>query len=339
MRIRAEYEHGSVFVNGNEVYFRDYQADVPDHVGRYLLSRGNYTIGLHNHTSLGSAKNLLFVRGAGLGDVLLCVPIIRYIKKYVNTNVNIDWLCGTGEFVPVLNGCKWIRRVYDDKNLPPDVSHNYNYIISIDSAEFKTNDSYTMHRIDVFARRVPELKGVTIEDKHLEYTVTPEEEQWFQNQIIAGPYVVMVTTTTCFNRVLTEKQNRDIADAIVKMGYNIVMVEKNHVNSLHPKAINLTAKLNLRQVGAILKHATALITPDTGILHMASAMDVPTLAYFGAIDPKLRVTSSKTKTIYKVMPCFPCNGYICHHGRPLCLHDLSLEQILQTFRAVIGKVK
>jgi ADP-heptose:LPS heptosyltransferase len=276
------------------------------------------------------------VRGAGLGDVLLCVPIIRYIKQYVNPKANIDWLCGTGEFVPLLNGCKWVRTIYDDKNLPPDVSHNYNFIIPIDYAEFKTNDSFTMHRIDVFARRIKDLKGVTITDKHLEYQVTQQEEDWLKKYNMPHPYVVMVTKTTCFNRVLTHKMNCDIAAALIKLGYTVVMLDKDHIDNLHPNALNFTTKTDVRRAGVIIKNADAVITPDTGLFHIASALDKPTLAYFGAMNPKLRVTSSNTRVLYKPIQCWPCNTYVCHQGRPLCVQDLSVDDFINAFKALMG---
>lgn len=340
MIIRSEFEHGSVFVGATEYYFQNFKSNVPEPIGKFLLSRGNYTVGLENEKTLGTAENILFIRGAGLGDIMLCVPIIRYIKKYVNPKSNIDWLCGTGEFESILDGVPYLRKVYNDKTLPSDVSSRYQFTIPIDYAEFKnTNESYTIHRIDVFARRVKDLKGVNITDRHLEYYINKEEIEWFKTLNIKKPYVAIATTTTCFNRVLTREMNEKIANEIIKAGYEVVMIEKNHVPSLHPKAINMTSKLNLRQVGSVLYHADAVVTPDTGIFHMASALNKPMLAYFGAINPLLRITSNKTIAIYNKVDCFPCNQYVCHHGRPICMQDMKMDYIIKNLHGVFALAK
>jgi ADP-heptose:LPS heptosyltransferase len=334
MKLRADYEHGSVFINGKEYYFQNHVCDVPNHVGNFLLSRGDYTVGLNEHVPLRSAKRILFVRGAGLGDVMMCVPIVNYIKRNINQNAKIDWLCGTGEFIPVLNGIKCVEQIYSDKTLPGDVSSRYNNIASLDYAEFKSNESFTRHRIDVFAHKIPELKKATIKPKSLEYHITEEEKLWPEQRGIQKPYVTMTTTTTCFNRVLTRKMNEDICKEVQKLGYKVVMIDKDRVADLAPGVYNLTGKLNLRQVGALLYNADIVITPDTGIFHMASALDKPMLAYFGAIDASLRVTSKMTKVITFPVDCYPCNVYVCHRGKPECVQNLSIEYIMENFMAV-----
>ena len=342
MLIRAHYENGSVFVNGNSYDFQDFKSNVPDHVGKFLLSRGEYEVSLTKECSLRDAKDILFIRGSGLGDIVMCVPIIRYVKEHINPKANIDWLCGSGEFASVLNGIPHIRTVYTDQNLPNNVSDIYQFSMPVDYAEFIPPNFRDLHRIDVFARRIRGLEDVIIPDKRLEYYVSEDEKVWFKEKFPnIKKFVTITTHTTCFNRVLTTDMNKKICTALIGMGYDVVMLDKNGMESLHPKAFNTTGKLNLRQVGSVLYHADAVISPDTGIFHMASALDKPMLAYFGAMDHKLRITSSKTRVIYKQVPCFPCNGYTCHHGRPICIQDMTLDYIMQNFGLVVqaGKIE
>jgi ADP-heptose:LPS heptosyltransferase len=338
MLIRAHYENGSVFVNGNSYDFQDFKCNVPDHVGKFLLSRGEYEVSLTKECSLQDAKDILFIRGSGLGDIFMCVPIIRYVKKHINPKANIDWLCGSGEFASVLDGVPHIRKVYTDQNLPNDVSNLYQFSMPVDYAEFIPPNFRNLHRIDVFARRIRGLEDVVIPDKRLEYYVSEDEKEWFKKKFPnIKKFITMTTHTTCFNRVLTMDMNKKICTALIDMGYDVVMIDKSGIDSLHPKAFNMTGKLNLRQVGSVLYYADAVIVPDTGIFHMASALDKPILAYFGSMDPALRVTGSKTRVIYNKTSCFPCNGYTCHHGRPICIQDMDLNFIMQNFKALTAQ--
>ncbi len=55
-----------------------------------------------------------------------------------------------------------------------------------------------------------------------------------------------------------------------------------------PRAIDLTGRTDLAQLAAILSRATLAIGNDTGPMHLATALDVPSIVLFGATsDPAL----------------------------------------------------
>ena len=337
MKVRAPYEHGSVLINGHEYYFQDFVADVPESIGNFLLSRGDYSLILDVVRPIKDANRILFIRGAGLGDVLICTAIVRFIKKHVNPKAKIDWLCGTGEFIGVLQGNKYIDNFYSDKNLPADAHSRYDCLAAIDYAEFKTNESFTQHRIDVFARRIPGLENVTIANKKIDYYIQKHEKEWIKNMRIKKPYVTLTTTTTCYNRVRTSEQDRELCTKLIDAGYNVVLIDKNAKEGFDNRAMDIT-NYSLRQKTAIISDANCVICPDTGILHLASAVDVPILAYFGAINHKLRVTTEKTKALTYPVECYPCDIYHCNRGRPLCVEGLTSDHIVESLKTHLANV-
>jgi len=81
------------------------------------------------------------------------------------------------------------------------------------------------------------------------------------------------------------------------------------IGSLHravPQSINLAGKLSWTQTVNEIKKARALISGDTGVLHVADFFGVPAVALMG--PSAFGFTSREsTKTISKDLPCQPCS--------------------------------
>ena len=43
MKIRAPYDHGSIFICGREIYFSNGEANVPDDIGNELIKKSGYS--------------------------------------------------------------------------------------------------------------------------------------------------------------------------------------------------------------------------------------------------------------------------------------------------------
>lgn len=82
--------------------------------------------------------------------------------------------------------------------------------------------------------------------------------------------------------------------------------------------------LTLEETAAAIEHLDLFIGIDSGLLHIAGAVETPTVGLFGAIDPKLRLPPV-TPSI-GVVANVPCLG--CHHRLPRlhwrdgCPHDV-----------------
>ena len=72
-------------------------------------------------------------------------------------------------------------------------------------------------------------------------------------------------------------------------------------------ALALPGRLSLRGLIALLDGAAALISNDTGPVHLASALDVPTLALYGPNTPVLYGPLARhSRAFYRALPCSPC---------------------------------
>jgi heptosyltransferase-2 len=88
-------------------------------------------------------------------------------------------------------------------------------------------------------------------------------------------------------------------------------------NSLGSNVINVTGKLSLLQSAAALQHSHLLVSNDTGLMHMATAVKTPVVAIFGSTSQELGffpVGHAVTIIENKTLSCRPCT----HIGRETC---------------------
>jgi lipopolysaccharide heptosyltransferase II len=101
-----------------------------------------------------------------------------------------------------------------------------------------------------------------------------------------------------------------------------------------PAAVtNLAGRLSFRELVALLGRADLLVTNDSGPLHVASALDTPTVALFGPETPaRYGPLASKHLVYYLGLACSPCMSVDnrktvdCHHDR-LCMRSLSVDNV------------
>jgi heptosyltransferase-2 len=91
-----------------------------------------------------------------------------------------------------------------------------------------------------------------------------------------------------------------------------------------PGAVDLCGRLDLGTLGGFTSLCTAFVTNDTGPLHLARALGVPTLAFFGSTDPAAFGWDGH-RVLFAGLACAPCSFYgrrRCPLGHLRCLTDL-----------------
>lgn len=94
---------------------------------------------------------------------------------------------------------------------------------------------------------------------------------------------------------------------------------------------NLSGKTDIRQAAAIIALSDAFIGPNSGLMVIATALNIPTVGLFGAFDPKLRAKFyDKFTGLMGTPPCAPCNEHWteCHKGYPApCMKLLTPSRV------------
>ena len=97
----------------------------------------------------------------------------------------------------------------------------------------------------------------------------------------------------------------------------------DQVRASGDRVFNLAGQLSLGGLFALLEGAACMITNDTGPMHMAWALDTPTVCLFGPVDPRHYAwQGSGVEVIYKRIYCSPCVYEVDEppcHGNNVCM--------------------
>ncbi|MBE9547676.1 MAG: lipopolysaccharide heptosyltransferase II [Proteobacteria bacterium] len=110
-------------------------------------------------------------------------------------------------------------------------------------------------------------------------------------------------------------------------------VQQNSKNAL----INLAGKTNLKGAISLIARCSLFISNDSGLMHVAGALGIPTIAIFGSTNP---VTTSpvgeKSIVISKGVPCSPCLKKECPTDFR-CMDLIGVDEIYDVARDIFKK--
>lgn len=108
------------------------------------------------------------------------------------------------------------------------------------------------------------------------------------------PYVVLLHATSRDDKLWEETKWVELGSIFARQGLQLVLpwgsasekVRSERLAAAIPNAIS-PPRLNLDEAAALLAHAHAAIGVDTGLSHLAAALNVPTIGLYTATDPAL----------------------------------------------------
>jgi heptosyltransferase II len=112
---------------------------------------------------------------------------------------------------------------------------------------------------------------------------------------------------------------------------------KSITQNMGKRAINLAGVTSLRELACIIDVCSLLVTNDSGPMHIASALAVPTVAIFGSTDQVVTGPYKNGTIINKNVSCSPCLKRKC----PIdfrCMMQISVEEVLQVIYKVLQNV-
>lgn len=89
---------------------------------------------------------------------------------------------------------------------------------------------------------------------------------------------------------------------------------------------DLTGRTTLAELVEVIANADAVVSCDTGPMHLAAALEKPLVALFGPSDPR-RTGPYHGTVIRHAMACSPCNRKLCR--APFCMDAITSTEVSQ----------
>ena len=101
------------------------------------------------------------------------------------------------------------------------------------------------------------------------------------------------------------------------------------------RCLDLGGKTALGEAIDLMALARAVITNDSGLMHVAAALGLPQLSLFGSSDPHhTPPMSTKADILYLGLSCSPCFQRECPLGHFKCMRDMKPEMAIKRLEAL-----
>ena len=104
-----------------------------------------------------------------------------------------------------------------------------------------------------------------------------------------------------------------------------------------PAVINLVGRTNLIQAATLLQGAAAFVGNDSGLMHLAGALGIPTVGIFGSSSPLWTAPLGPLTRVVAVQgfPCHPCFQKSCDKD-VFCLTTVTPQAVLAVLEELLG---
>lgn len=115
---------------------------------------------------------------------------------------------------------------------------------------------------------------------------------------------------------------------IIFGGPNDRKLGKKISQKMQHRPIDLSGKTSLGEAMALIERCDLFITNDSGLMHVAAALDVPLIAVFGSTNSITTGPLSQNSRIVQVpLECSPCLRPECPKGHLNCMDQISVEMV------------
>jgi heptosyltransferase-2 len=121
---------------------------------------------------------------------------------------------------------------------------------------------------------------------------------------------------------------------------NTIAARSSHISDYPSHVLNMAGKTGLRELAALISECDTFVTNDSGPMHMASALFVPTVAIFGSTNRKTTGPFGQGhRIVSKNLPCAPCMKRECPEGHLKCMTEISADEVFDAVKDLLPSEK
>lgn len=320
-------------------------------------------------------RRVLIIRFSSFGDIILTTPVIRCVKEQLDAEVHY---LVKARYKAALENNHYIDRIItfennvaealeflraQDYDWIADLHHNLRSLkvkralrrpgaafpkLNVEKwfmTTFKLNKLPDVHIVDRYFETV---KALGVVNDGLGLDIFPGEEDAVDidkitaGRMLPGSFVAMAIGAGVPTKNLTDEQwltlVKSSAFPVILLGGPADKVRGEWLASQSENCINLAGTLSLMGSASVIAQAIGLVTPDTGLMHVAAAMHIPVLSVWGNTIPEFGMTPYypagmnvfEKRFEVKQLSCRPCSkiGFAkCPRGHFRCMKDQPLAEI------------
>ena len=324
---------------------------------------------------------ILLIRFSSIGDIVLTTPVIRCIKRQMDDDVELHMLT-RDKFESLSYNNPYIDKTHEYGNSLREVikelkKEEFDYVVDLQKNSLSRRvcwalgcEHHSFHKLDfkkmlLTTFKINKLPNVHIVDRYfeavepldvkndgrgLEFYISesnmmqePDLPEEFRN----GFYAVVVGGSYNTKVIPTEK----LVEIIEKLDEPVILLggpgdmqrAKQVADAVGENVWNPVGMLNLEQSAAIIKMSKAVLTSDTGMMHIAAALNKPMVSVWGNTVPEFGMYQLYPKgSINKLniveikdLKCRPCSklGYKkCPKGHFKCMKMIDTDKVVSLLK-------
>ncbi len=317
---------------------------------------------------MSNKPKILVIRLSAMGDIVLTTPVIRALNQQLKAK--IDFLTKP-QYVSLLESNTYINRIFSLNDKVDFLQKNkYDYVVDlqnnlrswqirskIQTKSFVFNkktlrrylliyfgiDLLKNHVVDRYFATVASLNVVN-DNQGLDFNVSSYVKPEFNT---SQSYIAWCIGGTHNPKKLSAKQITQVVSklkipVVLLGGNNDLDIAKEIINNGECKSVyNFCGKLSVQESSYLIKESKMLLTNDTGMMHIASALKMPIISFWGCTKPSLGFTPymtdpSSIKIISKrsAKPCSK-HGKHCKYGKNGCIKEIDPQLIYDSVLSLL----
>jgi heptosyltransferase-2 len=327
--------------------------------------------------NFNSINKILIIRLSSFGDILLTTPLLRTLKTS-KPKLQIDFILRE-EYEDLLKNNTYINRIYKYTNHKFEKQNIFNSLLNeeydltidlqnnirsrelvrwlkCDKLKFKKNNfkkfllvRFKINKLrsapPISVRYFNVLNNMTLDEEGLDFFTNNEIDSNLKD---ADNLIGLCPGARHFTKQWPKEYFIELGKKLENEGYKVVLFggadEVKTCNEIVEKlqnALNLS-HTSILQLGADMKMCKAIYTNDSGLMHLASAVKVPVISFFGCTVKEFGFFPYNAKSVVlenKNLSCRPCT----HIGRSSCpkthfncMRQITPDNAFQALKKVTG---